>query len=85
MKNEDLKTGIIKNRKTKTGTQAFTFFLLIRKPAFYMPPENLVNEGATEGAAFVGAVYRINVKFTNLLNYLDGFDTSQLNMFWGFF
>lgn len=44
-----------------------------------MPPENLVNEGATEGAAFAGAAYRINVKFTSLLNYLDGFDTFQLN------
>lgn len=73
--------GIIKNCKTKTGTQAFTFFLLIRKPAVDLPTENLVNEGATEGAAFVGAMYRINVKFTYLLNYLDNFDTSQLNMF----
>lgn len=81
MKNEDLKMGIIENRKTKTGTQAFTFFLLIIKPAIDLPPENLVNEEATEGAAFVGAMYRINVKFICLRNYLDGFDSSQLNMF----
>lgn len=67
MKNGDLKMGIIKNCKTKTGTQAFTFFLLIRKPAIDLPTENLVNEGATEHC--VGAMYRINVKFTYPLNY----------------